>query len=422
MAAPGGFIHNLWGLLAGAGSKIVETIAPNLGRGAVRGAGALTAAGAAGAAALQVEEAIRGPDSCGGRAKQRERDSNAAAGTSGMWTGIKGGIAGFLRFIQSLFPGGMSGLDGLITRLETTTRRASDRDLGQDIRAAVNDPGTLPFLAAAPVAGAATWWAMRRGARGAAGITGTGGLDLGDDGFAAMQRAQTGGTAARAADAAADVAGAAPARGLSGRARDALLGTTRLGRWGRAAALVGGTAFVATAAFAEEAPEGGQPAPSEGAPAAPAEDRGIVGQATDFARGLARDASSENWTAGNAANLAHAAGHGIVRGVGGFASFAFANTVGWFTGHTTDDIDRNYVGAAIDAGFQHTIGLPNMSGHWAQAVNTAASFAAPAGAIGGLAMRTSQAFRWATAGTNLVRHTNTVRRGTQFALETQMPG
>lgn len=140
-------------------------------------------------------------------------------------------------------------------------------------------------------------------------------------------------------------------------------------------------------------------------------------QEVGFLRGMFNDAADlDNWTVSNAVNLAHAAGHGVVDGVGLIGSFAYANTVGWFTGQSTDEVHNQYVGAAIDSAFEKTIGMPDLSGHWAQAVNNVSSFAAPGGAAVKLGRGLISAFKLTdAAGKGATAARISIHAGTQVA-------
>ena len=45
--------------------------------------------------------------------------------------------------------------------------------------------------------------------------------------------------------------------------------------------------------------------------------------------------------------LANAGANGVAKGIGLVGSFAYANTIGWATGQTTNEIQEKYVGKAL---------------------------------------------------------------------------
>ena len=137
-----------------------------------------------------------------------------------------------------------------------------------------------------------------------------------------------------------------------------------------------------------------------------------IGSTVNFANGLYEDADTKNWTLGNAGNLALSAGHGLVDGTAYLGSFAYANTVGWFTGQSTDEVHKNYVGAAVDTVFENTVGMPDLSGHWAQAVHFAGEMGLPTKAAGVAGIKLVQAFNLAD---KVGFGAKMLRGGTRFA-------
>lgn len=207
-----------------------------------------------------------------------------------------------------------------------------------------------------------------------------------------------------------------PSQGLFKNAFNAISHTTAgklaLGAGVVAGAVVGG----ATYALADE---NAQPAADTGnTPSAP-EEKGYIEQGVDFANGLYNDASTENWTVGNAANLVNAGANGVAKGVGLVGSFAYANTVGWFTGQSTNEVQEQYVGKAIDSAFEATVGAPDLSGHWAQAVNFAGEMGLPAKAGLSLGIKAVNALNLAEK-TGKVAWVlrNGVKNAPQFAIPT----
>jgi hypothetical protein len=104
----------------------------------------------------------------------------------------------------------------------------------------------------------------------------------------------------------------------------------------------------------------------------------FVEQGKDYGKGLIADADTKNWSVGNTLNLANAGVNGLAKGVGLVGSFAYANTIGWFTDQTTNEVQDKFVGRAIDVAFEKTVGAPDLSGHWAHAVNFGGQMGMPA--------------------------------------------
>lgn len=132
------------------------------------------------------------------------------------------------------------------------------------------------------------------------------------------------------------------------------------------------------------------------------EQEGVIQATTDYATGLWNDATP---SVSGVTNVLHAAAHGATQGVGLVGSFLYANSVGWATGETTNEVHENYVGSTIDTAWRSTTGLPDLNGHWAHAANTISSFAAPGGLALKAGLRLSRAFnmsnRFANAGIKL---------------------
>lgn len=208
-------------------------------------------------------------------------------------------------------------------------------------------------------------------------------------------------------------------KGIFAKATDWLL-HTKLGRIvGIGAVATAATAATIGYARAEETNDGSEPITTSSV-TPPGQELGLIDQGVNFAKGLWSEATNTSeWSVGGALNLANAGAHGLVDGAGYLGSFAYANTVGWFTGQSTDEVHEQYVGAAIDSAFENTVGMPDLSGHWAQAVHTVGEFGMPAKAAGMAGARLITAFNLAEKvgfGATVTR--GSIHLGTQMAAPT----
>lgn len=185
-------------------------------------------------------------------------------------------------------------------------------------------------------------------------------------------------------------------KGFFARAAEHIAAHPKLSLLGLGATVAAGATYLMTRdAKADELGAEQPTAPITTSATAPAAEVGIVDQSINFAKGLYEDAKPANWSLGNAANLANAGAHGLVDGTAYMGSFAYANTIGWFTGQSTEEVHKEYVGAAVNAVWDRTVGAPDLSGHWAQAVHFAGEIGLPSKAAGMGAIKLFEAFNLA---------------------------